>query len=36
MAALRPVAAAVVAAGEIPAKSPMGLDLAMLAEDPAS
>lgn len=31
MGALRPVAAAVVAAGEIPAKSPMGLDLAELS-----
>lgn len=31
MAALRPVAAAIVAAGEIPAKSPMGLDLADLS-----
>lgn len=31
MAALRPVAAAIVAAGEIPAKSPMGLDLAELS-----
>lgn len=36
MAGLRPVAAAVVAAGEIPARSPMGLDLGELAEDPAS
>lgn len=30
--ALRPVAAAVVAAGEIPTRSPMGLDLAESAE----
>lgn len=33
MAALRPVAAAVVAAGEIPTKSPMGLDLEGLASE---